>query len=138
MCDRHLKQHGILILLPWTVVAHYTLSMLLGYPDVESGGAVENVLTASCALVLSTLKSELASPVSRRDALNVLAYACSKQGENLIYVGEGKGQKDGAAVLRFNRDTSCPVPRSTRGTGVFYRILSRRRQLSVQRVATRN
>jgi hypothetical protein len=46
--------------------------------------------------------------------------------------------KDEEAVLCVNRHISCPVTQSTRRTGVFYRILSRRRQLSVQRVAPRN
>jgi hypothetical protein len=48
-----------------------------------------------------------------------------------------KGHKDEEAVLCVNCDTLCPVPRSTKRTGVFYRILSRRRQRSVQRVAPR-
>jgi hypothetical protein len=36
-----------MILLPWTVVAPYTRSMLLGYPDVESGGAVDDEVLSS-------------------------------------------------------------------------------------------
>jgi hypothetical protein len=49
-----------------------------------------------------------------------------------------KRLKDEEAVLCANCDTSSPVPRSTRRTGVFYRLLSERHQLSVQRVAPRN
>jgi hypothetical protein len=49
-----------------------------------------------------------------------------------------KGHKDEEAVLCANCDTSYPVPRSTRRTGAFYIPLSKRRQLSVQRVAPRN
>jgi hypothetical protein len=57
---------------------------------------------------------------------------------NYIYVGEGNGRKDEESVLCVNCDTSHPVPRSTRRIGAFYRLLGKRRQLSVQRVAPRN
>jgi hypothetical protein len=55
-----------------------------------------------------------------------------------ICVGELKGHKDEEVVLYVNCDTSCPVPRSTRRTEMFYRFLTKRRHLSVQRVAPRN
>jgi hypothetical protein len=61
-----------------------------------------------------------------------------EEGENYVKVGEGNARKDEETVLCGNCGTSYPVPRSTRRTGVFYRILSKRRQLSVQRVAPRN
>jgi hypothetical protein len=47
-----------------------------------------------------------------------------------------KGHKDEEAVLCVNCDT-CPVSQFKRRPGVFYRILSRRRQRSVQRLALR-
>jgi hypothetical protein len=43
-----------------------------------------------------------------------------------------KGYKAQEVVSYVNFDTSYPVPRSTRRTGMFCRILSKRRQLSVQ------
>jgi hypothetical protein len=39
--DRHCVQ-GFLIPLPHVVVVPYTLSMLLGYPDTESGGDIDD------------------------------------------------------------------------------------------------
>jgi hypothetical protein len=55
----------------------------------------------------------------------------------LILSWRRKGRKTEEAVLCVKCDTPCPVPRSTRRTGVFYRILSRQRQRSFQRVAPR-
>jgi hypothetical protein len=52
----------------------------------------------------------------------------------LFLSGRRKGHKDEEAVVCVNCDA---VPRATRRTGVFYRVLSRRRQRSVQRVAPR-
>jgi hypothetical protein len=60
------------------------------------------------------------------------------EGENYVYFGEGKGHKNEEAVLCVKCDTSCPVPRSTKRIGALYRLLGKRRQLRVQRVALRN
>jgi hypothetical protein len=61
-----------------------------------------------------------------------------KQNRELFQSWRRKGHKDEEAVLCVNCDSSGPVPRSTRRTGVFYRLMSKGRQLSVHRVAPRN
>jgi hypothetical protein len=73
MWDWNLKQTGVLLLVLPIVVVHYTLSMLLGYPDVESGGVLDgDVLFSRLALFyyLSTLNNELPAPVPYRGVLN--------------------------------------------------------------------
>jgi hypothetical protein len=61
---------------------------------------------------IRSLKSGTAS-------VRVLACALFDKEEKHIYVCEGKGHKDEEAVLFVYCDTSNPVPRSTRRTGVF-------------------
>jgi hypothetical protein len=71
ICDRLFVQHGVQIRLPRIVVVLDTFSTLLGYPDIESGGASgDDVLSSRRALLIyiHTPNNEMASPVSRRDA----------------------------------------------------------------------
>jgi hypothetical protein len=81
------------------------------------------------------------SPPARKTiahpALSVWRVPCSAEKRNMCTLASYRAQ-DEEAVLCMNFVPSYPVPRSTRGTGVFYRLLSKRRQLSVQRVAPRN
>jgi hypothetical protein len=58
VCDRRCVQQGCLIPLPQVVVVPYTLSILLGYPDTESGGVIDDdVLLSRSALLDYTLLS---------------------------------------------------------------------------------
>jgi hypothetical protein len=51
MCDGLCIQQGFLIPLPQVVVVPFTLCMLLGYPDTESAGVLDDdVLSSECAL----------------------------------------------------------------------------------------
>jgi hypothetical protein len=67
-----------------------------------------------------------------------LARALSGRQGNMYVCWRRKGHKEEEAVLFANCGISCTAPRSTRWTGVFYRDLSKGRQLSIQRVAPRN
>jgi hypothetical protein len=58
VCDRHYVQQGCLIPLLQVVVVPYTLIILLGYPDTESGGVIDDdVLLSRRALRYYTLVS---------------------------------------------------------------------------------
>jgi hypothetical protein len=80
---------------------------------------------------------ELNRPPADLHARNVLACVCPAWRGTITTLAR-KGHKYEESVLCVNSDTSRPVPRSTSRTGMFYRILSKRRQLSIQRFAPRN
>jgi hypothetical protein len=114
-------------------------------PGVRTGGTT--VLTENCLPILVPFQSPTFSEFSflERAYATTLCFTtpcCS--GVFLLDEGElkvrwrVKRHKDGEAVLCENCGTTCPVPRSRRGNGVSYRILNKRRKLSVQRVAPRN
>jgi hypothetical protein len=83
-------------------------------------------------------------PVTRTMTVSAIDAASTGEGERNcfdvclvrprgeLYVRwQEQGHQDEEAVLCMNCDTSYPVPQYTRWTGVFYRILSSQRQLSV-------
>jgi hypothetical protein len=110
-------------------------------PGVRTGGTT--VLTENCLPILVHFHSQtfIEFPFIKKAYATTTTPCCSAvcllDGQ-LNVRWRVKGHKDGEAVLCENCGTTCPVPRSMRGNRVSYRILSKRRKLSVQRVAPRN
>jgi hypothetical protein len=81
VCARHCAQQGFQILLPQVVVVPYTLSILMGYPDTESGDVIDDyVFLSRCALLYYILLSvtNWFRRFSARRAGRCAGVACSK------------------------------------------------------------
>jgi hypothetical protein len=93
--DRYCEQQRFLIPLPQVVVVRYTLSMLLGYPDTESGGDIDDdVLLSRCALLYYTLLSitKWFRRFSARRAERCAGVACSEVYKTLRSASRTGGQ----------------------------------------------
>jgi hypothetical protein len=106
--DRHCVR-GFLIPLPQVIVVPYTLSMLLGYPDTESGGVVgDDVLLSRDALIYYTLLSitNWFRQFSARRAECCAGVACS---EFYKHSGPPRGPGDRTGGITVHTENSLLV-----------------------------